>query len=120
MKVEIYIEGVLEEDAALQAVLAALAGAKATGAAATGEPGPRGKRPAARPAPKTEPEPETKTEPEPVPGVTFETLRKAASDALNRGKREEFAALLAGRGAAKLTEVPEDDRAALLAEIEAL
>lgn len=71
-------------------------------------------------APKPESEP---AKPEPAepgkPVVARETVRKAASDAINRHKRAEVVAILEAHGG-RLADVPPENLADVLAEIEAL
>lgn len=57
---------------------------------------------------------------EPRAAVDFATVAKAASEAINSGKREGFANLLKGHGAQTLAEIPKEDYPAVLAEIGAL
>ena len=56
-----------------------------------------------------------------VDAPTFETVRKAASDAYNRGKRDDVNAVIRAHSAdGKLSNVAEEDLAAVLQAIEAL
>lgn len=136
MNINLSISGVLGEDAALLAVLEALAGNRAPRPAEdakAAEP----KRPKGKPATVNAefeeavdamvaetPAAQEKQAKEPTApekeAVTFAVVAKAASAALNAGKRDGLAAILEARGAKALKEVPEGDYPAVLAEIEAL
>lgn len=79
--------------------------------AAEGAPGPV-EAPDAAPAPER---PEAAPEP-----PSFEVIRKAMMRAINDGKRDQCSELLAKRGAKRVTELPEGELAAFLAEVEAI
>lgn len=112
----------------VRTICAVIGGAEAEAAAPAAKPeAPAAAKPAAAPKPKDEPEAEPEPEPEvaqdpgaPSPAVSFEAVRKTASAAINSGKRDGVAALLAKYGDGTLKTVPEKDYAALHAEIEAL
>ncbi len=136
MQIELHIVGDTELDAKMARVLTALVGdapAKPE-SPAPAKPEVEKKPEAANPEPEAKPkavqeapaEPSPASEPEkapaekPEPEADFGQLAKAASNALNAGKREGFAALLETHGVKKLSEIAEEDYPTVLAEIEAL
>ena len=125
MNITLTVRGALEEDAALQEIVSILyrkaseargeieAGAPEAGDGKTNvfvptpkrgvpalsgdlaeEPAPQ---PAPEPAPETQPAPEPPAEPA-KPELEFETVRKAAAEAMNRGKRAEVKNILQAHG----------------------
>lgn len=136
MQIELHIAGNTENDAGLAEVLRALV----RGPAKTESPTPAPAKPeaekklAANPETEAKPkavkeapaEPSPASEPEkapaekPKPEVDFGVVSKAARKALNAGKREGFAKILEARGIQRLSDIPEEDCPAVLAEIEAL
>lgn len=145
MNITLTVRGALEEDAALQEIVSILyrKASEARGEVEAGAPragGGEGAPNAFAPTPKPgeaavsadlaedradeAPVPKKPTQPEPPapepPAVEFETVRKAASEAINRGKRAELAALLKSRGVSKLAQLDEVEYPALLPKIEAL
>lgn len=57
---------------------------------------------------------------EPRAEVSFATVAKAASEAINSGKREGFASLLKSHGVQTLAEIPQEEYQTMLDEIGAL
>ena len=81
------------------------------------------------PETKPEPEPENKVVPMPAPEpepdqkpatVTRDDVRSLATARIQGGKRDELKALLAKYNAKRVSDVPEDKRAAFAAEMEVL
>lgn len=136
MNINLSITDAFVEDAALLAVLEALAGTRAPehveNAKAAEPKRPKGKPATANPefeaavstmiaeSPIAQEKPAKEAPAPEKKAVTFAVVAKAASAALNAGKRDGFAAILEARGAKALKDVPEGDYPAVLAEIEAL
>ena len=130
MNITLTVRGALEEDAALQEIVSILyrkaseargeieavptpkPGVPALGADAAEEP-----RVAGTPAVE-DPEPAKAAEPE-KPALEFETVRKAAAEAMNRGKRAEVKAILQAHGE-RLADIDPAKWPEILAAIEAL
>lgn len=79
---------------------------------------PKGKAKAAKAAPEQEPEPEKPAEPEKQ--LTLADVRAVLAEKSRAGFTEEVKALIAKHGADRLSEVPETEYAALLADAEVL
>lgn len=79
---------------------------------------PKGKAKAAKTAPAKEPEPEKPAEPEKQ--LTLADVRAVLAEKSRAGFTEEVKALIAKHGADRLSEVPETEYAALLADAEVL
>lgn len=79
---------------------------------------PKGKAKAAKTAPAKEPEPEKPAEPEKM--LTLADVRAVLAEKSRAGFTEEVKALIAKHGADRLSEVPETEYAALLADAEVL
>lgn len=130
MQIELHIVGDTELDAKMARVLTALVGdAPAKPESPVPAKPVTEKKPAANPETEAKPkavkeapasEPEKAPAEKPEPEADFGQLAKAASNALNAGKREGFAALLEAHGVKKLSEIAEEDYPTVLAEIEAL
>lgn len=73
----------------------------------------------ARRKPKPDQEPERKPE-EGKQAPSLDEIRKAMMRAIDAGKRQQCSETLQAHGAKRVTELPEGERAAFLAEIEAL
>lgn len=71
------------------------------------------------PKPDQEPEREPEVEKQ-APAPTLDEIRKAMMRAIDAGKRQQCSETLQAHGAKRVTELPEGERAAFLAEIEAL
>jgi hypothetical protein len=79
---------------------------------------PKGKAKAAKTAPTKEPEPENPAEPEKK--LTLADVRAVLAEKSRAGFTEEVKALIVKHGADRLSEVPETEYAALLADAEVL
>lgn len=79
---------------------------------------PKGKAKAAKASPKQEPEPEKPAVPEKQ--LTLADVRAVLAEKSRAGFTEEVKALIAKHGADRLSEVPETEYAALLADAEVL
>ena len=79
---------------------------------------PKGKAKAAKTAPTKEPEPEKPAEPEKK--LTLADVRAVLAEKSRAGFTEEVKALIVKHGADRLSEVPETEYAALLADAEVL
>lgn len=79
---------------------------------------PKGKAKTAKAAPEQEQEPEKPTEPEKQ--LTLTDVRAVLAEKSRAGFTEEVKALIAKHGADRLSEVPESEYAALLADAEVL
>lgn len=79
---------------------------------------PKGKAKAAKTAPAKEPEPEKPAEPEKK--LTLADVRAVLAEKSRAGFTEDVKALIAKHGADRLSEVPETEYAALLADAEVL
>lgn len=79
---------------------------------------PKGKAKAAKAAPEQEKEPEKPAEPEKQ--LTLTDVRAVLAEKSKAGFTEEVKALIAKHGADRLSEVPETEYAALLADSEVL
>ena len=79
---------------------------------------PKGKAKAEKTAPAKEPEPEKHAEPEKK--LTLADVRAVLAEKSRAGFTEEVKALIAKHGADRLSEVPETEYAALLADAEVL
>lgn len=139
MNITLTVRGALEEDAALQEIVSILyrKASEARGEIEAGKPEagdgkgnmyvptPKPGVPALsadaaeepQPAP-AEPEPEKAAEPE-KPALEFEDVRKAAAEAMNRGKRAEVKAILQAHGE-RLADIDPAKWPEILAAIEAL
>lgn len=136
MQVTLTVRGILEEDPAMQEIVSVLyrksSGSAGSVVAGEADPeAPAGPAPAyveargAEPTPEDESEPQATADPAPKPkpqpkAVSVEDVRKAAIEAMNKGKRDGVTAVLNKYGGGSLKDVPEADLPATLAEIEAL
>lgn len=142
MNITLTVRGALEEDAALQEIVSILyrKASEARGEIEAGEPEARGgkgnmfvptpepgvpalsadaaEEPQPAPAAPAEPEPAKAAEPE-KPALEFETVRKAAAEAMNRGKRAEVKEILLQHGE-RLADIDPAKWPEILAAIEAL
>ena len=142
MNITLTVRGALEEDAALQEIVSILyrKASEACGEIEAGKPEfeddkgnafvptPKPGVPAlgADAAEEPQPEPAAPAEPESAkaaateaPAVEFETVRKAAASAMNRGKRAEVKAILQAHGE-RLADIDPAKWPEILAAIEAL
>lgn len=127
MNIALTVRGALEEDAALQEIVSILyrKASEARGEIEAGAPeAGDGKADASVPALSggaaegREPQPEPPAEPA-KPGLEFETVRKAAAEAMNRGKRAEVKAILQAHGE-RLSDIDPAKWPEILEAIEAL
>ncbi|MDQ7790449.1 MAG: hypothetical protein RDU41_10440 [Clostridia bacterium] len=82
-------------------------------------PEPVKEEPKPEPEPEVQPAPEAPAEPE-APAVTLEQVRAKLADLAKSGKQAEVKKLITKHGGTKLTDIPADKYAELLAEAEDL